>query len=217
MHRFAASLLGLSLLTGCGFDPLFGLLAPKPGAGIVTGIIQYAGQPAAGKLVSLIGADQRVVSDANGRYTFRGVSAKVVQVRYVAQVDRDSLRPNEIESWISQRIDLSGGEGKEVPAFDVAYNGLLYPDRVVALVVSSKQFLPFHFSVHPQATRYRVKLYNSAKEQIWMSEWAWDPTAVFGKDVDPGSYFWRVEIDGGDRGLGTSRERGVDISPPTTG
>ncbi|MDB5097968.1 MAG: hypothetical protein JWM80_2389 [Cyanobacteria bacterium RYN_339] len=213
MTRSLAVVSMLSLLSGCGLWP--GSSAPN---GVVTGMITYAGLPAAGKLVTLVGADVRTSTDDTGRYTFRSVPAKRVQVLYASQGDRAKAKgdaydvlPNEVQSWRSLPVDMTDGAGKEVPSFEVSYNGLLYPDRGVALVVSDKALVPFHFSVHSQGQKYRVKLSTDAKEAIWSSEWASDPTAVFGKAVAPGRYVWSVEIDGGDRGVGTTRDRGVDF------
>ena len=206
MTRSLAVMLALSTLSGCGLWP-----GSSAAAGVVTGIVTYAGMPAAGKRVTLSGAEMRTVTDDNGRYTFRGVGGKRVQVLYVSQGDQPLVLPNEVASWRSQVLDLGDGSGKEVPTFDVSYNGLLYPDRGVALVVSDKALVPFHFSVHSQGQRYRVKVGTDIGDPIWTSAWAGDPTAVFGQIVPPGRYRWSVEIDGGDRGLGITRDRGVDF------
>jgi hypothetical protein len=188
---------------------------------VVTGLVTYAGLPAAGRIVTLAGAGVRTVTDANGRYTFQNVGGKRVQVVYTSIGDKSVERgdpltvlPNEVAQWKSAVIDLSDGSGREVPSFEVGYNGLLYPDRLVALVVSEKNLVPFHFSVHPQAQKYRVKITtDDAKNPvlIWTSDWSSDPTAVFGKTVTPGHYDWTVEIDAGDVGTGTTRDRVVDF------
>jgi hypothetical protein len=214
MHRASAALLLLMTVPGCGLWP--GSSAP---AGTVTGLVTYAGLPAAGKIVTLAGASVRTVTDATGRYTFPGVGGKRVQVVYTSVGDKATDRgdatttlPNEVAQWKSAVVDLSDGSGKEVPAFEVGYNGLLYPDVGVALVVSEKALVPFHFSVHPQGQKYRVQLATyDTQEHVWTSDWAGDPTAVFGRAVPPGRYQWSVEIDGGDRGSGVTRSRRVDF------
>lgn len=205
----------LSTLAGCGFNPVnwvsgvFGGGAP---AGVVTGIVMYGGEPAAGRHVTLAGANGvRTVTDANGRYTFKGVTGGKVQVQYVEETDRQTtMYPNEVQQWNSSVLDMASG-GHEVPPFDVAYNGLLYPDRGVALVVSASALVPFHWSVHPDGQRYRVHLFSEDNSFSWASDWDSQPTTVFGKTVTPGRYYWKVEIDGGDTGSGTSRQREVDF------
>lgn len=214
MRRAFPAMLVLLTVTGCGLWP--GSSAP---AGTVTGLVTYAGLPAAGKIVTLAGAGVRTVTDANGRYTFTGMGGKRVQAVYTSSGDKSTDRgdatttlPNEVAQWKSAVLDLSDGSGKEVPAFEVGYNGLLYPDVGVALVVSDKALVPFHFSVHAQAQKYRVQLQTyDTHEHIWTSDWAGDPTAVFGRAVPPGRYEWNVEIDGGDKGSGLTRFRRVDF------
>lgn len=205
-------LAALLVLPGCSF------FNPVP-AGTVTGLVLYNGEPAAGKRVSLIGSDKKVTTDANGRYTFTGVQAGAkVYVNYVSAFDRptasaeDPSLPNEVSLWQSAAFQVDGSGGREVPAFDVAYNGLLYPDKGMSLIVKPDSPVPFHWSTHPQAQHYRVKvLVLNTGENIFTGEWVSDPTAIFAKAVAPGSYRWQVEIDAGDRGTGLSRPRAVDF------
>jgi hypothetical protein len=215
MLRWLLVFICASPLVGCG--PWPGNSAP---AGVVTGLVTYGGLPAAGKVVTLVGADVRTVTDAAGRYTFQQVPAKQVQVLYASQGDLSiahgdglDVLPNEVQTWRSRPLDLADGSGREVPSFEVAYNGLLYPDRILPVVVSEKVLLPFHFSVHPQGQKYRVRLLApNSRQEVWSSNWASEPTAVFGKTLTPGAYRWIVDIDGGDRGSGTTRDREVHLS-----
>lgn len=208
----------LLLLSGC--DTLSSLVSPVA-AGVVTGTVLFNGQPAAGKRVSLVGAEKKATTDASGRYTFSGVSGSArLHVSYVSTFDATGLEPprredprfpNEVYLWQSAPFTLDGG-GREVPAFDVAYNGLLYPDVGMSLIVKTTSPVPFHWSPHPQAHAYRTKVSSySTNEAIWTSEWASDPMSILAKDLLPGSYEWTIEIDGGDRGTGLTRARKVDF------
>ncbi|MEB3198479.1 MAG: hypothetical protein VKP62_14875 [Candidatus Sericytochromatia bacterium] len=182
------------------------------GPGIVTGTVTWNGQPAAGKRVFLLGGESRVVAtDGNGRYTFSNISARRGQVLYRGEGDSSRIPPNEISEWRSLPFELGEGAGKDVPAIEVAYNGLLYPDEGMALLVSGEAVVPFHWSTHPRAQRYRVKLESEAGGFRWYSPWSTDPTAIFGQTVNTGRYRWTVEIDGGETGLGASRSRQVDF------
>lgn len=214
----AASMLTLLVLSGC--DTLSALVSPVA-AGVVTGTVLFNGQPAAGKRVSLTGAEKKATTDASGRYTFTGVSGSArLHVSYVSTFDaagtepprrEDPRFPSEVYLWQSAPFTLDGG-GREVPAFDVAYNGLLYPDVGMSLIVSATSPVPFHWSPHPQARAYRTKVASfSTNEGVWTSEWASDPMSIFAKAVPPGSYEWTIEIDGGDRGTGLTRARKVDF------
>jgi hypothetical protein len=216
MKAFISLALAAIALSGCQvLDPL---LNPVP-SGVVTGVVLFNGAPAAGKRVSLVGATQKGYTNAAGRYTFSGVPAGTrVYVHYQSVFDskvdtnvvEDPRLPNEVELWQSAAFSLDGA-GKEVPPFDVAYNGPLYPDKLMSLIVNATSPVPFHWSTHPQAQKYRVKIESAANEPIWSSDWTGDPTALFAKAVPPGSYKWKVEIDGGERGIGLTRPRQVDF------
>lgn len=208
MKAVLPCLLGLlvALTSGCGGGPA---------AGIVTGIVLFNGAPAAGKRIALYGSDARTVTNAAGRYTFTGVQPKTYSVLYQSSGDRPLTEPgytapNEVSQWQSASFELAGGGGQEVPPFDVSYNGLLYPDVAMSLIVSATSLVPFHWSTHPQAQRYRLRL-KGANDFAWSSEWGKEPTTVFGKVVAPGSYDWQIEIDAGDHGLGLTRSRKVDF------
>jgi hypothetical protein len=186
--------------------------------------VLYNGEPAAGKPVTLTGAEKRVYTDASGRYTFSGVPGGTMRVRYDGISDRynketgrDDGAPNEVERWVSAPFTLDG-YGKQVPPFDVSYNGHLYPSSDGSFIVSDTQPIPFHWSTHRQAQKYRVKLVlrtnaSVTLEPIWTSEWTGDPTTVLAKAIAPGTYYWSIEIDGGDRGTGLSRLQQVDLGP----
>ena len=204
-----APALALGLITGCA--QLGSLISPVP-AGVVTGVVRFNGEPAAGKRVSLAGTEKKATTDASGRYSFSGVAGGArLYVSYVSAVDRPEAAPNEVALWQSAPFTLEGS-GREVPAFDVAYNGVLYPDLGMSLIVKPTSPVPFHWSTHPQARSYRVKVTNAgAGSFAWTSEWAPDPMAIFAMEVDPGSYKWTIEIDAGDAGTGLSRSRQVDF------
>lgn len=206
--RILSLALPLSLIAGaagCGFG--------APASGIVTGLVTYDGRPAAGKRVTLAGGAAKVAAtDASGRYTFNAVAAGKWQIQYKGEGDREGAIPNEVAAWRSLTFDMVDGSGKEVPGIEVAYNGLLYPEAGMALVVSAEAVVPFHWSTHPRAQRYRVTLDKDAGAgRLWQSQWVGEPTAVFGQTVSPGRYWWSVEIDGGESGTGTTRSRQVDF------
>jgi hypothetical protein len=221
MKALLPAALMVGLLPGCSLiEPLLNPVAP----GVVTGVVLYNGEPAAGKPVTLMGPEKRAYTDASGRYTFSGVGGGSLRVRYDGISDRynsvtrsDETPPNEVERWVSAPFTLAGS-GKQVPPFDVAYNGHLYPGPGLSLIISDKQPVPFHWSTHPHAQQYRVKVGlqsngNTVLEPIWTSEWTSDPTTTFAKALSPGVYQWSIEIDGGDRGTGLSRLRQVDLGP----
>jgi hypothetical protein len=193
----------VSVLAGCD------LVAPGAPSGTVTGVVLYNGAPAAGKVVNLLNVGQKTATNAQGRYTFTSVTPGKYQVLY--QSPSEGL-PNEVEKWYSKSFDLTSGSGKQVPPFDVATNGLLYPDNGMSLIVKEKSAVPFHWTPHPQAQQYRVRL-TGANEFRWDSEWKSAPWALFEQEVAPGRYQWAVEIDGGDRGNGFMRGRQVDLGP----
>lgn len=210
-----ASCLRLAVLTplvplavaGCGLLSWPG----APAAGVVTGLVTYDGKPAAGKRVTLAGGGGKVAStDAAGRYTFKDVAAGKLQIQYKGDGDREAALPNEVGAWRSLAFDMIDGSGKEVPAIEVAYNGLLYPEAGMALLVNAEAVVPFHWSTHPRAQRYRVTVEGESGFK-WSSPWVGEPTAVFGQKVDPGRYRWTVEIDGGESGTGQTRSRQVDF------
>lgn len=213
-RRFFARVFPIALKRGLGIFAA-SLLAACGGSaspGIVTGIVTYDGRPAAGKRIQLAGGENRFQStDANGRYTFSNVTSRRHQIIYRSESDNPRAIPNEVAEWRSLAFELSEGSGKEVPTFDVAYNGVLYPDEGMALIVNEEALVPFHWSTHPQARNYRVRLEAEAGGFRWLGPWGAEPTAVFGQSVNTGRYRWMVEIDGGDAGVGVTRQRQVDF------
>ena len=214
-HRaFRIATLLACTLPGCGL--LDGLISSAP-AGAVTGIVTYGGKPAAGKRVTLAGGSAKTVAtDSTGRYTFSNVTAGKYQVVYNGLIKSDGdlgdTLPNELASWRTPAFDHVVEAGKEVPSIEVAYNGLLYPEVGMALIVTEKDMLPFHWSVHPRAQRYRVKLEGEVGGFKWESEWVGEPSAWFAQAVETtGRYKWTVEIDGGAAGIGLTRTRQVDL------
>ncbi|MEB3221898.1 MAG: carboxypeptidase-like regulatory domain-containing protein [Candidatus Sericytochromatia bacterium] len=193
---------------GFGCCSCWGGAAP----GTITGVVTYDGRPAAGKRVQLVGGETRAAAtDASGRYTFSGLPPRRYQIVFRGEGDGPRVLPNEVAEWRSLAFDYVEGSGKEVPAFEVAYNGLLYPDDAMALVISAEAVVPFHWSVHPKAQRYRVRVESEAGGFRWNSPWVGEPTAVFGQAVAPGRYRWAVEVDGNESGTGWTRSRQVDF------
>lgn len=189
-------------LSGCAL-----FTAPTPG--VVEGVVHYNGEPAAGKRVSLAG--KQAITDAQGRYRFTGTPpGSSLRVTFLSGGDRAGVLPNEVAQWRSLPFELSAGDGAVLPPFDVSHNGPLYPDVGMALLVGPETPVPFHWSTHRQARAYRLLL-TGADGQTFTGDWKGEPTAVFSQKVTPGSYFWRVEIDGGAAGTGLSRERAVDL------
>lgn len=183
--------------------------------GVVTGVVLYNGRPAAGKPVSLVGTEKKGVTDASGRYTFTSVtSAERLYIVYKSVLDYpvtepdDGRLPIEVERWQSVPFSLNGS-GHEVPAFDVAYNGLLYPIPAASLILSPKSPVPFHWSTHPQARTYRLKVLDANKSTVFTSPWESAPTTILDKSLATGTFQWLVEIDAGDRGAGLSQPRYV--------
>lgn len=192
-----------------------------PAGGIVAGLVTYDGKPAPGKRVTLAAvpgaaaAAKVAATDVEGRYAFTDVDPGKWQIQYKGDSDQPTnaaVVPNEVAQWRSLAFDMIEGVGKEVPAIEVAYNGLLYPETGMALVVSADAVVPFHWSTHPRAQRYRVSVdRDNGGGRLWQGPWVGEPTSVFGQAVAPGRYLWTVEIDGGESGTGTTRSRQVDF------
>jgi hypothetical protein len=196
----------------------------------VEGTVLFEGRPAPGKIVSLLVAkgnafaDQATASaDSSGVYRFTGLAAGAYKVTYVSVSVPDGnnvkREPNEIGIWRTRARDVSSTSGARMPAFDVAYNGLIYPSSGLQYIVSNTLPLPFHWSTHMQAQKYRLLIFNNCcgKEPAWwpaQTDWYSQPTALFSKDLNPGTYSWQVVIDAGDAGEGRSLVRRVDMGPP---
>lgn len=197
------------LLTACVALPGCDMLAPAAPAGVVSGIVTFNGEPAAGKRVSLDGTP--AITDASGRYRFSDIAAGTYRVSFASSGDAPGVLPNEVAQWRSSPFSVGADGFASVPAFDVAYNGPLYPDVGMALIVSAESPVPFHWSTHRQAQRYRLLLRSKATGTTLLGAWVNEPTAVFQQAVTPGSYAWLVEIDAGNAGTGISRERAIDL------
>lgn len=199
---------------GCSF------IGPQPVPGSVTGTVLYNGQPGGGLNVSLTPDGttvlQTVSTDASGRYYFTGVSAGTLHVMFLGTSDKacsaadptTCVRPNTVASWHTQTFD--GSKGAILPAFDVSYDGLLFPDNGTSWSVSATAPIPFHWSTSPSGARYRLNLVGSAG-YTWSSDWTSRPTTNFAAAITPGSYKWWVDIDGGNRGVGETVRQDVDF------
>lgn len=223
----AFCLLALSC-TGCP-------AAGAPNATIV-GTVLFNHQAAPGKVVELMiksngtwtsvapltgGASRYLVStDQNGQYAFKAKPGTYM-VLYLSEPIKDPvgkvIGPNEVAKWCSRDISMGSG-GVVVPAFDVAYNGLIYPDTDKKQSPSQEAPLPFFWSTHPQANRYMVTLYNTNNGTVittgtkpFTSPWTTDPTTVYRANPGSGNYGWEVTIDAGDAGYGLSRVRSVQF------
>lgn len=196
-------------LAGCPGGP--GSAPP----GTLTGVLRYGGQAAALRRVRLLGEPDRapVITDERGRYTFTGVNAAGAVVVVQGKGDRQGVQPNEVLEWRSLPVDVGAGKGAELPPIELGYNGLLYPEEGAALYLGPSAPLPFHWSVHAQGQSYRVRL-STEQEVVWSSPSVAEPTEVLRQGLPTGRYFWQVEIDGGQAGLGISPPRTVDLSPP---
>jgi hypothetical protein len=218
--RFALALAAASALLGLGGCGWLADLRTAPGT--VGGRVLYAGEPANGRKVYLTGAGLETgletVTAPDGSYVFTGVKGSgLATVEYRQMIDADPalVKPNEVAAWRSRPFTLGAG-GKAVPDFDVAYNGLIYPEPNTALIVNEESPVPFHWHVQPSARRYRVRLTpasagGAAADPVFVSPWSGTPTAVFQASVSPGNYTWEVELDGGDAGYGVSAGRVVAL------
>lgn len=219
--------------------PLAGcpLLDPPPAGGTLEGKVLFNGRGAPGKVVSLLvarggafssatGADGQPLSaqtDASGIYRFRGLPAGTYKATYVSQSVPDGNRvprvPNEVGIWRTRAREVSPTAGVRMPAFDVAYNGLIYPSTGIAYIVSESMPLPFHWSTHLQGKSYRLNVYNNRTGKppaTFTSEPTSQPTTLFKRSISSGVYSWEVVIDAGDAGEGLSLVREVDMGPPGT-
>lgn len=218
MRRALAALTAASaLLGGCGW-----LADLRATPGTVAGRVLYAGEPANGRKVYLTGAGLETgletVTAPDGTYVFTGVKgagSATVEYRQMLDAAPALVKPNEVAAWRSRPFTLGSG-GKAVPDFDVAYDGLIYPEVSATLIVNEESPVPFHWHLQPSARRYRVRLTPAASggvtaDPVFVSPWSGTPTAVFQAAVTPGNYVWEVEMDGGDAGYGVSPGRVVAL------
>lgn len=203
--------------------------------GTLEGHVKFANRAAPGKVVTLLllrggqfvqattanGSPRRLPTDASGVYRFTGLAAGIYRISYVSQSVPDGngipREPNEVGIWRSHSRELTGSSGAQVPGFDVAYNGLIYPVAGIAYIVTASLPLPFHWSTHLLGNRYRVNVYNNRtgrEPAMHHSPWSEQPVALYKENLGPGTYSWEVEIDGGESGEGRSVVRPVDMGPP---
>ncbi|MBC7544485.1 MAG: carboxypeptidase regulatory-like domain-containing protein [Candidatus Sericytochromatia bacterium] len=220
---------GLAL--GCNGD---GLTAP---AGGIAGRIDWDGKPAPGRMVTLFAStdggtsfadtQQKAVSDRNGLYAFSGLKGGTYAVLYVADALPGS---NEYLWWRSAPTAV----GAVVPAFDVAYNDVIFPPVSAAI----RPPVTLFWSAGRFTHRYRLGIYSAPNgtnvdsgNPTWRSDWvpelclsiSEDGTAMSGggcqsltlpKALAPGNYAWGVEVDGGARGFGSSKLRSLIVNAP---
>ncbi len=225
----AASLgLGAAFIAGCP-----GLQTAA--AGTITGQILYQGRPAQGETVSLLvqqggsftaftgssGGALATSTDANGDYAFRGLPAGTYRVLFLPVTVHDgggvAMPSGEVASWYTLPGTVSNSSGTNFPAFDVAYDGLIYPQEVGDHYVSTTVPLPFHWSTDPQGQRYRLQIFENdgaSGSPVIQLAWSSDPTALLRQNVNSDRYTWNVVIDGGNTGQGLSAYQFVDLAPP---
>lgn len=223
------------LSTSSLFLVLAGCTQTGAPAGTILGTVTFNGAPAPGKVVELlclassgdswesvarVNGKYAVSTDVTGTYTFASLKTGTYRVQYLSDPMYDSLGkiigPNEVASWRSSAVRLSG-VGAVVPSFDVAYNGLLYPDTEKKSLPSANNPLPFVWSTHTQALRYQVSIWslgsagviNATGSPQWQSDWTQSPTLSYTGTPGSGNYGWEVTIDGGAAGQGKSRVRSL--------
>lgn len=220
----APALLGLA--SGCD------LLSGVPG-GVIVGEVRFDGRPASGITVGLQtyssdrwtsyqlnGSALMATTDSAGQYRFERLKGGLYRVRFdlapsVVVVGGTQIGPKEVGTWITKDVNL-GGAGARLPAFDVAYNGLIYPESGKSNTYSETLPLPFHWHTHREATHYRVRIYDKSAgtttpKLVWESGWTSTPVTTLSKSTQPGNYQWEVELDAGGGGTGTSERRNLDL------
>lgn len=213
---------GLVLVGASGCDLLSGVPA-----GTIVGEIRYDGRPAAGLTVRLqkygndgfsdvtSGSDVvKATTDSAGQYRFQKVAAGSYRVRFERiplLVGGIPVGPSQVGTWNSPLVT----SGSRAPTFDVAFNGLIYPESGKASAYSAAAGIPFHWSTHREGVSYRVRLYDitgGGQRDVWKdSPWGPAPYVVFKVALPKGNYRWEVMIDGGGTGTGTSEQRNVDL------
>jgi hypothetical protein len=234
----ARQMAGLALLTtlvglalGCSGD---GLAAPPGG---IAGRVDWDGKPAPGRLVTLfastdngatfVDTKQTAVSDRNGLYGFTGLQGGQYAVLYVADALPGS---NEFLWWRSAPAQV----GAVIPTFDVAYNDVIFPPVSAAV----RPPVTLFWSSGRFTNRYRLGLYAApngtnvdARNPTWRSDWVPElcltlsetggpatgggcQSLTLPKSLPPGNYAWGVEVDGGDRGFGSSKLRSLIVNAP---
>lgn len=223
--------LGATLAAGCSFPFL---TSGVEGGGIV-GAVEFNGRPAPGKTVHLLKRDTNgtyaayrpsgnlVTATTNdaGVYSFSGLADGTYMVQYLSTPVLDPqgsrIGPNEVADWRTPGVNVSAAAGGRLSPFEVSYNGLIYPESGRDYHVSDTAPLPFHWSTHLKAARYRVVIYQPSvggqpsNKEFWGSEYTTSPSALFQKKVSPGNYSWELEIRS-DAGIGHSLRRPLDLS-----
>jgi hypothetical protein len=143
-------------------------------------------------------------------------------VQYVSEPILDAggkiIGPNEVASWKTSSLAL-GTTGYSVPAFDIAYNGLIYPDNEKKQSPSQANPLPFFWSTQASAKRYQLRIWkidsgslvNPSGSPVWQSNWTEDPALSYTGNPGAGNYGWEVLIDAGNVGQGTTRLRSIQF------
>lgn len=216
----------LGLASGCD------LLSGVP-AGVIVGEVRFDGKPASGITVSLQtvanerwtgyqvnGATAVATTDSTGQYRFERLKGGQYRVRFdlassVVLVGGTQIGPKHVGSWITKDVSIGGGGARLAP-FDVAYNGLIYPESGKSNTYSKTFPLPFHWHTHREASHYRVRIYDRSAgvtkpDPIWTSGWTTTPVTTLDQATQPGNYQWEVELDAGGGGTGTSERRNLDL------
>lgn len=215
----AASTLLVTVLGGCPWPNV-----PVPAGGIA-GEILWDGKPAPGRTVTLVkftssdtwtSLNATAVSDRSGYYQFQNLEPGTYGVLYVADALPGS---NEFLWWRSAPANV----GSAVPSFDVAYNDVIYPP--ISAAIGSPVQVTLFWSSARMGNRYRVSLYATpngytpgtqvGNTPTLRSDWVSDLHFTMQADnVAPGNYAWGVEVDGGDRGFGSSKLRSLIVNAP---
>lgn len=201
------------------------LLSGVP-AGSIVGEVDYDGRPAPGITVALWAltggnwvSKSTISTDVAGTYRFSGLAGGTFQVRF-SRAGLESYLAGHAEGlkmvseWSSPYVSLGLG-GSRLAAFDVAYDGLIYPESGKSSSYSALMGLPFHWSSHRNASSYRVRLYDisGGKTPLWKwdSDWTANPVIQLTRGFPPGNYQWKVTLDGGSAGTGSTEVRNVDL------
>lgn len=199
----------LKTITIAGLFPLLAGCTPNVPAGEIWGQVTFAGKPAAGRTVSLVGEDgnewQKATTNWEGSFAFGQAAAGSYFIRYVSD---STVGSHEVRLWQSN-VFRHAGAGSLVPTFDVAYNDVLFPSSSASVGIPVTLF----WSTAPLGRLYRPAFYpEGSTEPIWQGSWSAE-LAVTVKDPLPnGAYVWGVDIDGGDTGYGASRLRPLTIA-----
>ena len=228
----AVALTAVLLLGGC---PAPVVVSPDG----VAGEIDWNGKPAPGRTLNLYSSTdggatfadtkQTTVSDVNGLYAFTGLQPGLYSVLYVADALPGS---NEYLWWRS----ASATQGQALPTFDVAYDDVIYPP--VSAAIQSPLQVTLFWSNSRIGQRYRLSVYSApngsnvdSSNPIWRSDWVTDLCLTLSQDgsaqssascqavtlpngLPPGNYAWAVEVDGGDKGFGSSKLRSLIVNAP---